>query len=203
MKLYNSVGPNPQVVRSFIAEKGGKIDMVDVDIMAGENRQEAHMKRNPVGSTPALELDDGSFITEITAICEYLDEVMDGPSLIGDTPEARAATRMWTRRIDLYIVEPMANGFRYSEGLPLFQPRITVIPEAADGLKKLVQEKLAWLDGLMGKSEFIAGDSITMADVLLHCFLTFGASVGQPFDQNLANLKAWYDNMADRPSLKA
>lgn len=203
MKLYNSVGPNPQMVRMFLAEKGATLDMEDVDIMAGENRQAEHMQRNPVGSTPALELDDGSFLTEITAICEYLDEVMDGPSLIGDTPEERGATRMWTRRIDLYIVEPMANGFRYSEGLPLFQPRITVIPEAADGLKGLAREKTEWLNGLIGGREFIAGDKISMADILLYCFLAFGKTVGQPYDENLSDLHAWYQRMEQRPSASA
>ena len=75
MKLFNSMGPNPHVVRMFIAELGLDIDTIEVDLMAGENRQEEHLKRNPSGQMPALELDNGDFIAEITAICEFLDEI--------------------------------------------------------------------------------------------------------------------------------
>ncbi len=94
MKLYNSIGPNPHVVRMFAAEKGVDLELEEVDLMGGENRQENFLKLNPSGQLPCLEADDGSRIAEITAICEYLDEVGSGPSLIGETPEARANTRM-------------------------------------------------------------------------------------------------------------
>ena len=60
MKFYNSIGPNPKMVRMFMAEKGIELPRVEVDLTKGENRQEAHLKRNPAGQCPALELDDGS-----------------------------------------------------------------------------------------------------------------------------------------------
>src|SRR5262250_1650471 len=168
MKLYNSGGPNPRMVRMFMAEKGFDVPQVQVDIRGGENRREPYLKVNPSGQCPALELDNGTVLAEITAICEYLDEIKkDKPSLIGDTPEERANTRMWTRRIDLNIVEPGANGFRFAEGLKLFQNRIRCIPEAADGLKATARDKLAWLDKLMGTKPFIAGNKLTMADIFL------------------------------------
>ena len=111
MKLYNSIGPNPRMVRMFMAEKGFAVPKVEVDLRGGENRREPYLQANPSGQLPALELDDGTVLAEITAICEYVDEVKkDTPSLIGDTPEERAKTRMWTRRIDLNIAEPATNG---------------------------------------------------------------------------------------------
>jgi glutathione S-transferase len=203
MKLYTSIGPNPRVVRMFMAEKGFQIPLEQVDLMKGENRQGPHLSRNPAGQTPALELDDGSFLTEITAICEYLDETYPNPPLIGTTPEERAKTRMWTRRIDINIVEPLTNGFRFSEGLPLFQSRVKCIPQAADDLKVIAQEKLAWLDGLIAGRPFVAGDKLTLADILLFCFLEFGASVGQPIKMNNKNVAALIDRMRQRPSAAA
>ena len=158
MKLYNSIGPNPQVVRMFLAELGQEIEMVEVDLMAGENRQEDHLKRNPSGQMPALELDNGNFISEVTVICEYLDQNQGNTDLIGKSAEDRAETKMWTRRIDLQIVEPLTSGFRYSEGLELFKTRMRVIPEAAEGLKLIAQEKILWLDSLMEGKEFVCGD---------------------------------------------
>lgn len=203
MLFYNSLGPNPHVVRMFATEKGMELETAEIDIMAGENRQAAYMEKNPAGQLPCLELDDGNVITEITAICEYLDEIGGGDSLIGSTPEERAATRMWTRRIDLNIVEPMGNGFRFGEGLQMFKDRITTIPEASEGLKQLAREKLAWLDGLIEDREFICGDRMSLADVLLYCFLTFGKSVGQPYDKGLANIHGWYQRIGERPSAAA
>lgn len=151
MKFYNSVGPNPRMLRMFMAEKAFKVPVVEVDLRGGENRREPYLKINPAGQCPALELEDGSVLTEITAICEYIDEISSGtPSLIGATPEERVRTRMWNRRIDLNIVEPGAAGFRYAEGLKMFQSRMHCIPQAADDLKATAREKLEWLDGLIG-----------------------------------------------------
>src|ERR1700744_2644124 len=128
MKFYNSIGPNPQVVTMFMAEKGIEIPKVEVNLMAGDNRKEPYLSKNPSGQLPALELDDGRVIAEIIPICEYLEEIHPNPPLIGRTPEERAVTRMWARRIDLNILEPMVNGFRFSNGMRLFQDRIHCIP---------------------------------------------------------------------------
>jgi glutathione S-transferase len=203
MRFYNSVGPNPQVVRVFMAERGIELPRTEVDLRGGENRQPDYMAKNPAGQMPCLELDDGSYLAEITAICEYLDETTPGLSLIGSNARERAETRMWVRRIDLNIVEPMANGFRFSQGLKLFQNRIHVIPQAADDLKATAQENLAWLDRQMAGKTWICGDRFTLADILLFCFLTFGAAVGQPINPDNKNLAAWLDRAKARPSAAA
>jgi glutathione S-transferase len=200
MKLFTGMGPNPKVVVVAIAELGAKVDLEQVDIMAGENRQGAHLDRNPSGQLPTLQLDDGSYLAEVTAIVEYLDE-KSGGSLLGSTAEERAETRMWVRRIDLNICETLGSGFRFAEGLPLFKERIHTIPQAADDFKAIAQEKLAWLDGLMDGKEFICGDRFTLADILLFAFLEFGASVGQPLDAKCERLQAWYARVAARPSI--
>ena len=203
MKLYDSVGPNPHIVRMFMAEKGIDMPKQAVDLRKGENREAEHLKRNAMGQMPTLELDDGSYLAEITAICEYLEEKHPTPSLIGATPEARAECRMWTRRVDLNICEPLANGFRYAEGLKMFQNRIPCVPEAAPGLKKVAADRLKWLDGQMANKEFLCGSRFTMADMMLYCWLEFGAKVGQPLDPANANIAAWQVRIAERPSAKA
>ena len=203
MKFYNSIGPNPRVVKMFMAEKGIDIPRVEVNLMAGENRQEPYKAINPAGQLPALELDDGAVLAEILPICEYLDEIHPSPPLIGTNAEERAMTRMWTRRIDLNICEPMANGFRFSQGLALFKDRLRCMPQAADDLKTLAAEKLAWVDGLIDGREWIVGDRFTLADVLLFGFVEFGAQVGQPLDGANKNLAAWKDRVAARPSAAA
>ena len=204
MLFYDSVGPNPRVVRMFAAERGIELPSTKVDLRGGENRQPAFMAKNPAGQLPALELDGGFVLAEITAICEYLDEVGPaGKSLIGSNAVERAETRMWTRRVDLNIVEPLANGFRFAEGLKMFTGRIHVIPQAADDYKQIAQAKLTWLDGLIGRQDFICGSRLTLADILLFCFVDFGAAVGQPINPANANIVAHHARMKARPSSAA
>lgn len=203
MKLYTSIGPNPRVVKMFLAEKGMTVDLVEVDLRGSENRQAPYSTTvNRAGQTPALQLDDGSTVTEITAICEYLEEVRPSPPLIGMTAEERAATRMWTRRADIKVCEPLANGFRYAEGLALFESRMRCLPEAAPGLKLVARDGLEWFENEF-KGPWIAGDRFTLADILLFAFLDFGAQVGQPLDPGFAKLTAWFERVKARPSAAA
>jgi len=204
MKFYNSIGPNPRVVRMFMAEKGIEIPSEQVDLMKGDNRKAPYSTtKNTMGQMPALELDNGHCVTEITAICEYLEDTNPNPPLVGSNPEQKAETRKWTRRVDLNICEPMAAGFRYGVGLPMFQSRIPTIPEASEGLKKVAQHYLQWLDGEMAGKEFICGKRLTLADILLFCFVDFGGQVGQPLNPEFKNVSAWFNRMKDRPSAKA
>ena len=74
MKLYNSIGPNPRIVRMFMHEKGIELPRVEIDLMGGENRQAPYLEVNPSGQCPALELDNGQNVSEVTVICDYLEE---------------------------------------------------------------------------------------------------------------------------------
>lgn len=204
MKYYDSIGPNPRVVRMALAEKGLSIDTMTVDLMAGENRQAAHLARNPTGGLPCLELDNGDVISEITVIVDYLEELHPANPIIGATPEERAVTRMWTRRIDLAIVEPMTTAFRAVEGRGLFASRMTLLSaEAAAELKAIAQEKLMWLDGQMQGRTWVCGDRFTLADILLLAFVEFGASVGQPMPAGATWIAEWHKRAAARPSAAA
>ena len=203
MKFFNSIGPNPRVVRMFMAEKGLNIPSEDVDLMAGDNRKPEHLARNPHGQMPALQLDDGSFVCEILVICEYLEDTNPSPALIGSNPKEKAEARMWARRVDLNIVEPLTNGFRFSQGLRLFKDRIVTVPEAADGLKKIAQDRLTWLDGQMAGRNYLCGERFTFADIHLFCFLEFGTQVGQPLNPDNGNVAAWFERVKARPSAKA
>ena len=203
MKLFNSMGPNPHVVRMFIAEMGIDIETIEIDLMGGENRQSSYLKKNPSGQLPALQLDDGSFLAEITVICEYLDEINGHTDLIGTNPQERAETKMWTRRIDLQILEPLTNGFRYAEGYDLFKDRLHLIPEAANDLKAIAQERLTWLDKQLEEKEFICGDRFSLADIMFYCFLHFGSTVGQSINQDNTNIVSLYEKIGMRESSSA
>ena len=203
MKLLNSMGPNPRIVRMFLLEKNIDIPFEEVDILAAQNRDAAYLEQNPAGQLPSLVLDDGSCIAETVAICEYLEDCYPEPPLIGATPEEKAQHRMWQRRIELNITEKLYDSFRYSVGLEIFKHRIHCLPEAAAGLKEQTGKNLAWLDGLMGRNAFICGDRFTLADIILFCALDFGEGVEQPIDTGLININAWFARMMTRDSAHA
>lgn len=203
MKLITSIGPNPHVVRMFMAERGIDIPAEEIDIRAGDNRKAPYLATNPAGQSPCLMLDDGSVVTEILAICEYLDETFPGERLMGNTPEARAQNRRWIRWVDLNIVEPMACGFRYSEGLAMFSDRMRCLPDAAPGLKACAQDKIEFLDTQLADRPFVAGDTFGLADILLFCFQAFGNVVGQPVNPERKNYADWFAKVGERPSAKA
>jgi len=203
MKLINSFGPNPRLVRMFMTEKGISMPFDNLDILAAENRKEPYLKLNPGGQMPALQLDNGTVIAETAAICEYLEEIHPTPALIGTNAEERARTRMWLRRVELNITENIYAGFRYAEGLGLFKERMRCIPAAAADLKQVAQEKLAWLDGLMNGRDFIVDNQLRLPDIALYCCMDFAKDVGQPIDPALKNINAWFKRMDSRASAQS
>lgn len=203
MQVYNSFGPNPRALRMFLAEKGLSIPTKDVDLMAAENRRPPYTDRNPGGQLPALELDNGKTIGETVAIFEYLEEKNPRPALIGATPEERAETRQWQRRVELNITEHVYNGFRYGEGIEIFKNRMLVFPESSGPLKKLAQNRMEWLDGLIAGREWIVPNRFTVADIILYCCLDFSSGVGQKIPDSAKNLQAWFKRVSERPSAAA
>lgn len=203
MLLLDALSPAPRTVRMYLAEKRLTLPMQQVDVFAGENREAPYLAHNPAGQTPALVLDDGTCIAESAAIMEYLEELHPDPPLLGATPVQRAQTRQWLRRCELNITENIHNAYHYAEGLARFSNRIPVAPDAAAGLKRVAQDRLAWLDGMLDGRPFITGNRFTAADIWLYVWLDFASSVGQPFDRRLHNLAPWFDRIATRPSASA
>lgn len=203
MLIYDAHSPAPRCLRMFLLEKQLQLPAVTVDVMTGENRQLPYLTVNPAGQTPALRLDDGSVLAEAVAIAEYLEELHPLPPLIGSTPAQRAQTRQWWRRIELNITEFIHNAYHYAEGLARFEPRIPVAPEAADGLKRVAQDRLRWLDGMFGAGPYLCGERFTAADIWLYVWLDFGVTVSQPFDCSLSNIGPWFERVAARPSAES
>jgi glutathione S-transferase len=197
VRLFDSFGIIPRIVRFFLLEKDVEITRHEVDLLLGENRDEEYLKLNPSGQTPALELSDGTIICEGPAICEYLEELFPARPLIGTGAKERAITRMWWRRVELNICQPMILGFYYSEGLQTYRTRMRCIPEAANGMKERGRDGMRWLDGLLS-GEWIVGDPFTIADIHLYGFLDEMSQKGQSIPDECVALSAWLDRVASR-----
>ncbi len=201
MKLYQSLGPNPMVVRIFIAEKGMAVPRHQLDVMKQESRGEEYLKINPVGQSPALVLDSGLAITETTAICSYLEELQPSPPLFGSTPEERAEALMWSRRVTLLFTEPLTHSFCYGEFAAMMGQHIRIVPEGAEGIKAVAQDGLKWFEAQLN-GDFLAGSRFTVADIQLLAFLQFIPFVrpGEPLE-GLPKLFAWRGRVVSRPAV--
>lgn len=203
MRLYDSFGMNPRIVRFFLKEKGLDVEKVDVDIFGMENRREPFLSRNPSGQTPLLELDDGTNLAETGAICEYLEELHPRPPLIGATPEERAVTRMWWRRVEINLCLPMVWGFYFDEGYEIFRERTHCDPKAAPAMKDKARKGMQWVDGLISGERWLAGDRFTVADICLYCYIDAVCEVNQPIPEGCDRLRRWFDRVGEREAAGA
>lgn len=202
MHFYDSFGMNPRTLRFFMNEKGIDVPRREVNILAADNRKPEFLKLNPAGQTPALAIDQNTVISETAAICEYLEEKHPLPPLIGTTAEERAETRMWWRRAELHVCQPMVQGFYYAEGLDLFKTRIRCLPEAAAGVKERARDGMRLLNGTL-KGNWLAGDRFTIADICLYCYIDQLCEVGQPIPEDCTALNDWFKRVGARPAAEA
>lgn len=202
MKIYETApAPNPRRVRIFLAEKGVDMEYVQIDIQSGENLSEEYRRKNPTTRVPVLELDDGTYIGETVAICRYFEELHPEPSLMGTTPLEKATIEMWQRRAELHLWMPVAMCFRHTTGY--FKDRMTVVPDWGDVSREEALEFMPVLDDHLADSEYLAGDSFSIADITAMCALDFARVIKLTPGEDLVNLKRWHDAVSARPSAGA
>ena len=202
MKLYNGAAPNPRKVRIYLAEKQIELPRVDLDLQAGDARTPEFLKKNALGGTPVLELDDGSVLTESTAICRYLEELNPEPPLFGRDPLERAQVEMWNRRIEIELFTTLGNIAQNT--FEFFQTRRIQVPEFAEAEKKMALRKLEWLDGEFADGRpWAAGDRFTMADITGMCAAMLSGFVGVEVPDALKHVRGWFERLQGRPSWDA
>ena len=203
MKLYLSRrAPNPRRVAWFLAEKeADDIEIVDLDVLKGEHRDPAFREQFGVALLPALELDDGTRLSESIAICRYLESLHPEPNLFGRDAKESAVIEMWTRRAELMAANPLMNAVRHSH--PALAVLETQIPEVAEFSRKQAEKALALFDAQLKDHPFIAGERIAMADIILACGLDFARLARFSPPEEFAHLRRWRDAMMARPAAAA
>ncbi|GAB3454891.1 glutathione S-transferase [Massilia terrae] len=203
MKLYVSkYAPNPRRVSIFAAEKGIALEIVAVDLFNGEIKTPEFLARNPFGRVPVLELDDGRTLSETRAICTYLEGLQPQPNLMGEGFEERAFIEMADRQVEHYLFLQIANCVRHTHPAlaPLEQPQFEDFGKS-QGEKMLASAR--WLDGVLAKQAYVAGDRFTIADITAFCGLEFarGMLKFNAGEAGFTHLQAWRDRIAARPTI--
>ncbi len=210
MKLYDTtMAPNPRRVRIFLAEKGGEVPKIEINILEGENLKPDYLKVNPRGLLPTLELDDGTRADETIAICRYIEETHPEPNLMGSTALEKAVIESWQRHMEfdgmLAVGEMFRNSFPdfSNRGLPGVTDTVKAIPELVERGTASVKRFFARLERRLGETEFIAGDRFTIADITALCVVDFASFAKLPIPEGNKNTKHWYATVSARPSATA
>jgi glutathione S-transferase len=182
--------PNPRRVRLFLALKGLEIPATDVAMFQRAHKTPEMLARNPRGQLPFLELDDGRVIAETVSICRYLDELHPEPPLFGTNAFERAETDMWIRRAETALGTPISLFWQH--GHPFTAKLVAQIPAMAEQASARVGEAYAWFDGQLADKTWLAGDRLTMADIVLLSLVDFGQFIGLEAPVALVDLAAWH-----------
>lgn len=203
MKIYDCQGfPNPARVRIALAEKAAidKVQFVQVDVMGGEHRSAAFRAKNPGAAVPVLELDDGTTISECTAITEYIDHAFEDISLTGQTAKERAVVHMMQRRAETGVLDAVGAYFHHATpglgALELYQNKEW-------GLKQRdsAQAGMRYFDQVLSSQPFVAGNAFSMADITVFAGLAFADFAKLDIPLECAHLTAWRARMGQRPSM--
>lgn len=202
MIFYDGGGaPNPRRVRVFLSEKNIEIPIKSIDIMKGDHKKNDYKKISPLSQVPALELDDGSYITESIAICRYLEALNPEPNLFGLDPFEIANIEMWQRRLELLLMMPIASVFRH--GHPAMAHLEDQVSEWSEANKPKVVKFFKWLDLQIAGKEFICSDRYTVADITAFICFEFAKWPKINIPDDCENLNKYYKSLSERPSAKA
>lgn len=205
MKLYYfPLAPNPTKVRLYLAEKSLagaslSVELIRVDLRAGEQNSPEHLERNPLGKLPVLEIEEGHYLTESLPMILFLEEHCPDPPMIGATPRERADTLNVERIAELGVLFPMARIVHATDS-PLGLPPNPAVAEhfrsALPAGLQLLNERLA--DG----RPFLMGERPTVADCTLAAGLQFGRFGKVEVDANYTHLRRWNDRYRERSTAR-
>ena len=199
MKLYHSIhAPNARRVRIFLAEKGLELPLEEINLAKFDHRAESFAAINPFETVPVLELDDGTRIAESVAICRYFEELRPSPPMFGTTTIERAEVEMWQRRVEFFLLLPIAQVFRHTH--PSMQNlENPQVPEWATSNRAKALANFARFDAALENRPFISGQHFSIADVTGLVALDFTRPARLPIPEHFKNLHRWRASLAARP----
>jgi glutathione S-transferase len=201
MKIFDAPAPSPRRVRIYLAEKNIEIDYQPIDFAKQEHLSETFLNINPLGTLPVLELDNGQYLCETFAIMHYFEERYPNPPLMGDKGADRATVIMWDRRIEWELLRYVGDAYRHTSAF--FKDRVKQVPEYAAQASKTATETLTWLNKELADRRYIAGDNFSIADITALVTIDLGSPSIFTIDENLPNLKRWYERVNQRNSSSA
>lgn len=211
MKIFDIPGfPNPLRIRIVLAEKSltSHVEFVKVDLPAAEHKQVAFLDINPTGTVPVLQLDDGTFISECTAITEYLDNLDGNPVLTGKSPKEKALVHMMQKRAESELID--AVGIYFHHATPGLGPALQAYKspewegrrEWGERSRDKAVAGMRYFDKVLATRPYVAGEFFSMADITVWAGLLFAGFANIPVPEDCTALLNWRQKVDDRSSVK-
>jgi glutathione S-transferase len=200
MKLYDGGrAPNPRRVRVFLAEKGISVPIEPIDLGALQHKSPAYAAINPLQRLPALELDDGTVLTESIAICRYFEAIQPEPALFGRNGREAAVIEMWNRRLEQNLLLPVAQVFRHLHPA-MKEMEVPQVAAWGEANKPRVLEFLAIFDRALESGAFAAGDNYSVADITGMVAIDLMKPAKLVLPDEFGHVRRWHHAVAARPS---
>jgi glutathione S-transferase len=194
--------PYGRAVLATLEEKNADYRLAPIAL--GAQKIEPHISRHPFGRIPALE-HDGFLLYETQAILRYLDRVLRDPAMTPVSAKLAAQMDQAMNVNDWYLYQGVANVIVFHR---VVAPRLlgstpdeTAIAAAMPKARLTFRE----LSRLLGSQTFFAGDSISLADLMIAPQLEIFSRAPEwaPLTADAPNLVAWLERMNERASFKA
>ena len=151
---------------------------------------------------PALQLDDGTVITESIAICRYFEELEPDPPLFGQGPLGKAVVEMWQRRVEFGLLGTVAAAFRHLHPA-MVGMEAPQVPAWGEANKSKAIEFLNVLDAHLANSRFLCDEEFTVADITGLVAVDFMKPAKIALPEQFDNVRRWHKRVSDRPSARA
>ena len=195
-------------MRIFLAEKGVDIPLVPVNLREGEQLGKAFRKINPDCTVPVLELDDGTMISEIFAICQYLESQYPESALMGRNSVEQAMVAMWNTKIEqngiAALAEILRNRAKGMQDRALTGPiNLAQIPQLVDRGRIRAEAFFDRLDDQLKDNAYVTGEQFSLADITAYVMVEFAGWSKISIKESQENLQRWYNTVSKRPSTTA
>lgn len=199
-RLYHvPLSPFCRKVRLVLAEKRLEVELVEEKYW---EQSADFLRRNPAGKVPVLR-NDTQWMSESTAICEYLDEVHPEPKLIPNDPEARYEVRRLVAWFDDKFHHEVTSKLVYER----INKKVTGqgFPDSRnvkEGAKR-IKYHLDYIAWLLDNRRWLAGNEMSLADFAAAAHLSSLDYISDVDWNRSAVVKDWYAKIKSRPAFRS
>ncbi|KAJ6475942.1 glutathione S-transferase [Mycena vitilis] len=197
LKLYGAkIATCTRRVGTILYELKVPFELIEIDFATGANKTPEHLEKQPFGQIPYID-DDGFILYETRAICRYIAAKYPASGLIPVEPKANALFEQ-AAAVELTNFDASASKigwqfFKRKLGMPFEQAEV-------DEQLPILDKKLDGYELILAKHRYLAGDTLTLADLFHLPYAPLVASGHPEIFQYRPNVARWYSELVARPS---
>lgn len=199
--------PSPRRARIILAEKNVPHSVVEIDLRKAEQMGEAFRAINPNATVPALQLEDGTVLTDNAGIAAWLEATYPDPALMGSTAMEKSEIATWQWKVEQELGMGVASALRNAnpamKGRALPGPHdYEQIPALAERGVQMIDNFVDGFDRHLADREFVAAGQLSVADITAFVFIDFAKVVRKRPTETHRNIGRWHAALAQRDAFQ-